>query len=54
MEDEHKFNPFTIDPHLQAIHDLQIFIASYQQDGYLVFLMMDGNQDNTNVFREQE
>jgi hypothetical protein len=46
MEDEHESIPFPVDPHRQ--------IASYQQDGYLVFLLMDGNQDDTHVFREQE
>jgi hypothetical protein len=54
MEDEHKSIPFPIDPHRQTIRDLQIFIASYQQDRYIVFLMMDDNQDDTHVFWEQE
>jgi hypothetical protein len=36
------------------IRDLQIFISSYQQEAYLVFLFMDGNQDDLHVFREQE
>jgi hypothetical protein len=54
MEDEHKSIPFPIDPHRQTIRDLQIFIASYQQDGYLIFLLVDGNQDDTHVFRSQK
>jgi hypothetical protein len=54
MEDEMESTPFHIDPHRQTIRDLQIFIASYQQEGDLVFLFMDGNQDNLHVFREQE
>jgi hypothetical protein len=41
----------TIDPHHQTINDLQIFINSYQQEGYLVIVCMDGNQDNEHVFR---
>jgi hypothetical protein len=53
MEEEHESIPFPIDPHRQTIRDLQIFIVSYQQDGYLVFLLMDGNQDDTHVFWEQ-
>jgi hypothetical protein len=28
--------------------------VSYQQDGYLVFLLMHGNRDDMHVFREQE
>jgi hypothetical protein len=54
MGDEHESIPFPIDPHRQTIRDLQILIVSYQQDGYLVFLVMEGNQDDTHVFREQE
>jgi hypothetical protein len=46
--------PFPIAPHRQTIRDLQIFIASYQQEGYLVFLFMDGNQDDLHFFHEQE
>jgi hypothetical protein len=36
------------------IRDLQVFIASYQQEGYLIFLFMDGNKDDLHVFRKQE
>jgi hypothetical protein len=54
MEDEMESIPYPIDPHRQDIHDLQIFIASYQQEGYLIFLFMDGNQDDLHVLREQE
>jgi hypothetical protein len=54
MEDEMESIPYPIDPHSQTIRDLQIFIASYQQEGYLVFLFMDGNQDDLHVFCEQE
>jgi hypothetical protein len=46
--------PFPTDPHRQTIRDLQIFISSYQQEGYLIFLFMDGNQDDLHVFHEQE
>jgi hypothetical protein len=53
MEENIESTPFLIDPHSQTICDLQIFIASYQQEGYLVFLKIDGNQDNLYVFREQ-
>jgi hypothetical protein len=44
-EDESASNPF--DPHRQTIQDLQILIQSYQQQGFLMFLVMDGNQDDT-------
>jgi hypothetical protein len=54
MEDEMESIPYHIEPHRQTIHDLQIFIASYQQEGYLIFLFMDGSQDDLHVFREQE
>jgi hypothetical protein len=54
MEDEIESIPFPIDPHQQTISDLQIFISSYQQEGYLIFLYMDGNQDDLQVFRKQE
>jgi hypothetical protein len=54
MEDEMESIPFSIDPHIRTIQDLQIFIASYQQEGYLVFLFMDGNQEDLHVFREQK
>jgi hypothetical protein len=53
MEDEVESIPFPIDPHRQTIRDLQILIASYQQEGYLVFRLVDGNQDDVHVFREQ-
>jgi hypothetical protein len=54
MEDEIESIPYPIAPHIQTIRDLQIFISSYQQEGYLVFLFMDVNQDDSHVFREQE
>jgi hypothetical protein len=47
-EDESVGNP--IDPHRQTIQYPQIFIQSYQQQGFLVFLLMDGNQDDLHVF----
>jgi hypothetical protein len=50
MEDEIESIPFPIDPHQQTIRDLLSFIASYQQEGYLVFLFMDGNQDDLHIF----
>jgi hypothetical protein len=54
IEDEMESIHYHIDPHRQTIRDLQIFIASYRQEGYLIFLFMDGNQDDLHVFREQE
>jgi hypothetical protein len=54
VEDTVESIPFPIDPHLQTICDLQIFIAIYEQEGYLVFLLVDGHQDDIHVFREQE
>jgi hypothetical protein len=54
MEEEIESTPFPIDPHRQTNHDLKIFIVSYQQEGYLIFLFMDGNQDDPHVFRKQE
>jgi hypothetical protein len=49
-----RIHPYTIDPHIQTIHDLKIFIASYHQEEYLFFLFIDGNQDDLHVFRKQE
>jgi hypothetical protein len=43
-----------IDPHRQNIRDLQIFIQSYQQQGFLIFLIMDGNQDDLHIFQQQD
>jgi hypothetical protein len=54
MEDEMESITYPIDPRIHTIRDLQIFIASYQQEGYLIFLFMDGNQDDLYVFCEQE
>jgi hypothetical protein len=54
MEEAMEYTPFTIDPHRQTICDLQIFIVSYQQEGYPIFLFMDCKQDDLHVFREQE
>jgi hypothetical protein len=54
MEEEIKSTHFPIDPHRQTILDLQIFIVSYQQEGYLVFIFMDGNQDDMHIFREHK
>jgi hypothetical protein len=54
MEEEMESTPFPIDPHRQTICDVQIFITSYQQEGYLFFIFMDDNQDDLNVFPEQE
>jgi hypothetical protein len=50
MEEEIESTPSPIDPHRQTIRDLQISIASYQQDGYLVFLFMDGKQKTIYMF----
>jgi hypothetical protein len=54
MEEEIESTPFPIGPHRQTIRNLQIFIGSYQQERYLIFLFMDGKQDDLHVFREQE
>jgi hypothetical protein len=54
MENEMESIPYPIDPHRKTIRDLEIFIASYQQEGYLVFLFMNGNQDDLHVFHEHE
>jgi hypothetical protein len=54
MEDKMESITYPIDPHRQIIRDLQIFIASYQQEGYLVYLLMDGHQEDLHVFCEQE
>jgi hypothetical protein len=36
------------------IRDLQIFIQRYQQQGVLIFLLMDGNQDDLHVFQQKD
>jgi hypothetical protein len=54
MEEEMESTRFPIYPHRQTICDLQISIASYQQEEYLVFLFIDNNQDDLHVFSEQE
>jgi hypothetical protein len=54
MEAEDTFIGLQIDPHCQMIRDLQIFINIYQQDGYLVVLCIDGNQDNEHVFHQEK
>jgi hypothetical protein len=53
MESEDEAMGIPIDPHRQTIHDLQIFIESYQQQGFLIFLLMEGNQDDLHVFQQQ-
>jgi hypothetical protein len=46
MESEDESIGIPIDPHHQTIRDLQIFIQSYQQQGFLIFLLVDGNEDD--------
>jgi hypothetical protein len=43
-----------IDPHRQMIRDLKICVQSYQQQSFLIFLLIDENQDNLHVFQQQD
>jgi hypothetical protein len=54
MESEYASIGIPIDPHRQTTHDLQIFMNSYQKEGYLIILCMDGTQDDEHVFQEQD
>jgi hypothetical protein len=54
MDSEHESIGIPIDPHRQTIRDLQIFIQSYQQQGFFIFLLMDGNQYDLHVFQQQD
>jgi hypothetical protein len=54
MESEDASTGRPIVPHHQTISDLQIFINSYQQEGYLVSVCMDRNKYYERVFREQD
>jgi hypothetical protein len=54
MELEDESVGFPIDPHRQMIRDLQIFIQSYQQQFFLIFRPMDGNQDYLHFFQQQD
>jgi hypothetical protein len=54
MESEDEYVGIPIDPHRQTIRDLQIFIQSYQQQGYFIFLLMDGKQNDSHVFQPQD
>jgi hypothetical protein len=54
MESEDEAMGIPIDPHRRTIHHLQIFIQSYQQQGFLMFLLIYGNQDNLHVFQQQD
>jgi hypothetical protein len=54
IEDEMEPIPYPINLHRQTIRDLQIFIKSYQQEVYLIFLFMDGTREDLHVFREHE
>jgi hypothetical protein len=45
MESEDESIGLPIDPHRQIIHDLQIFVQSYQQQGFFISNLMDGNQE---------
>jgi hypothetical protein len=54
MESKDEAMGIPIDPHRQTIIDLQIFIQSYQQQGFLVYLLMDNNQVGLHVFQQQD
>jgi hypothetical protein len=54
MESEEKSMGIPINPHRQTMRDLQIFIQGYQQQGYFIFLIMDGNQNDSHVFQPQD
>jgi hypothetical protein len=54
MESKDETMGIPIDIHRQTICDLQIFIQSYQQQGFLVFLLMDGNQEELHLFQQQD
>jgi hypothetical protein len=54
MESEDESIGSPIYPHHQTIRDLQIFIQGYQQQGYFIFLLMDGNQNDSHVFQPQD
>jgi hypothetical protein len=54
MESEDESMGIPINPHRQTIRYLQVFIQSYQQQGFLIFLLMDGNQDDFHVFQQQD
>jgi hypothetical protein len=54
MESEDESLGLPIDPHHQTIRDLQIFIQSYQQQGFFISLLMDGNQDDLHAFQQQD
>jgi hypothetical protein len=53
MKSEDESSGLPIDPHHQTIHGLQIFINSYQQQGFFIFLLVDGNQDDSHIFQQQ-
>jgi hypothetical protein len=54
MESEDEAMGIPIYPHQQMIRDLQTFIQSYQQQGFLILLLMDGNQNDLHVFQQQD
>jgi hypothetical protein len=54
MESEDESMVIPIDPHCQIVRDLQIFIQSYQQQGFLICLLMYGNQNDLYVFKQQD
>jgi hypothetical protein len=54
MESEDEAMGIPIDPHRKTIRDLHILIQSYQQQRLLIFLLMDGNQDDLRVFQQQD
>jgi hypothetical protein len=50
MEQENESHLLPLDPHLQTIWDLQIFIVQHLQDGYTVSLALDGNELDSHLF----
>jgi hypothetical protein len=54
MESEDESIVIPIDPHCQTIRDMQIFIKGYQQQGYFIFLLMDGNHNYSHIFQPQD
>jgi hypothetical protein len=54
MESEDESIGIPIDPHRQTMRDLQIFIQGYQQQGYFIFLLMDGNKNDSHVLQPQD
>jgi hypothetical protein len=53
VESEDEAMGIPINPHRQTIRHLHIFIQSYQQQGLLIFLLMEGNEDDLHIFQQQ-